>query len=786
MADTRPRPPRCGSSSASAPQTRAAARRRRRRRRRSSVSGASGRMGNSGSVAKSAPRNAPEQYSKYPGEGTHWHTDKKAVLKVRYAESGVAAREEDGGAPSGTLVRALKNAVERRGDMPALAVERPTPDFDGKSAPESLPRDQWMTWTYREYYNDVRRAAKGFIELGAVRYDGISVLGFNAPEWHMSILSAMHMGAIVAGIYGTDTAEQVAYKAGLTDSSIAVVDNKDAFDRFAQTKDDIPYLKAIVCWEYTEGKDLTRSDGSVIKVLTWKQLLEIGDEGDDDKLDELYDSVQPGSVGGFIFTSGTTGNPKAVMLSHDSFVFLSYIVLTTGCMPFGTKDEQDRLISYLPLSHVAGMMMDVVSPIICTAYMEGYCTVYFARPYDLKVGTFGARLKAVRPTLFFGVPRVWEKIAEKLKAVGAQSTGAKKALSTWAKSYGTYAQTNSLLGGNGARGLAYPIANVLLGKIKEALGLNETKFMFSGAAPITRETLEYFASLGVNINEAYGMSETTGAVTWSTNACHQWGSIGYELAGTEVRVMDSKNNVVPDADNFDQPAESQQGEICFRGRQIMMGYLANPKFGEEHMEEMRKKNAETIDENGFLHSGDKGSRSALGMFRITGRYKELIITAGGENIAPVPIENAVKKFCPAVSNIMMVGDKRKFNCALITLKAVGASGERPGGEELDGDAKNLVPGVTTIPQACESAEYIKLVTDAIVKANKDGSVCPSNACKIQKFTILPMDFSVETGELTPSLKLKRSVATDKYANIIEAIYKSKETFVPYSSAPITE
>jgi long-chain-fatty-acid--CoA ligase ACSBG len=346
------------------------------------------------------------------------------------------------------------------------------------------------------------------------------------------------------------------------------------------------------------------------------------------------------------------------------------------------------------------------------------------------------------------------------------------------------------VGVNGTSGWGYSLANkLILSKIKANLGLDECKFMFSGAAPLSMETLEYFASLGININEVYGMSESTGATTWSTDETHQWTSIGYEMHGCEVKIFQESQGGAalvecPPAQDFFSPPEESQGEVCFRGRHIMMGYLCNPKLGKEHVAEMTKKNEETIDKNGWLHSGDKGSKDVNNMFRITGRYKELIITAGGENISPVPIENALKLNCPAISNAMMVGDKRKFNIVLVTLKAVGATGELPGTEELDGAA--VAHGCKTIPEASSNSDYIKMIEDAIKKTNADGTVCPSNASKIQKFTILPQDFSVETDEITPSLKLKRSVATNKYINIVEKIYLSKDSYTPYKEAPVAK
>jgi long-chain-fatty-acid--CoA ligase ACSBG len=209
--------------------------------------------------------------------------------------------------------------------------------------------------------------------------------------------------------------------------------------------------------------------------------------------------------------------------------------------------------------------------------------------------------------------------------------------------------------------------------------------------------------------------------------------------------------------------------------------MANPALGEEHMEEIRKKNAEAIDSKGWLHSGDKGCMDARGMVKITGRYKELIIGAGGENVAPVPLEDNIKKICPAVSNVVMIGDKRKFNIALVTLKAKGATGDQPGGDDLDGGALELLPdgNPSKISEAVTNESYIEAITAAIVATNNDGAVCMSNASKIQRFTILPRDFSVETEELTPTLKTKRGVVEKANAAAIETVYayRGKAAFV---------
>jgi len=615
------------------------------------------------------------------------------------------------------------------------------------------------------------------MSLGLDKHQGVNIFGFNSPEWLLAEMGCIFAGGKAAGVYPSDTADQVQFKCFHSNSAIAVVEDAGGLAKYTSVIDDLPQLKAVVTWACEPGADIKRADGTVCKTLSFKELLELGKAFEEKELDARMATIKSEECCALIYTSGTTGKPKAVMISHDNIVFEAMSALPLSGIG---KGGEERLLSYLPLSHVAGMLFDIISPVVITAFMNGYVSTNFARMYDLKLGTIGQRLNAVEPTVFLGVPRVWEKISEKLKAVGAATTGLKKKLSTTAKKKGLQWSMGQQLGGDGKTPFLFGVYGKLLGVIKGKLGLKQCKFACAGAAPMTRDCLSYFGALGINVNEVYGMSESCGATTFSTDAAHEWGTVGFELPSTEVKCFkvnaDGSKTEVPKAKNILQPNESEQGEICFRGRHIMMGYMANPALGDDHVAEINKKNEEAMDDEGWLHSGDKGCISKRGMVRITGRYKELIIGAGGENIAPVPIEDEMKRLCPFISNCMMVGDKRKFNVMLITLKAVGATGELAGTVNLDGAAKDWGK---TIEDACKNQKFVDFVTKAIKDTNKNGDVCPSNAAATQKFTVLPMDFSVENDELTATLKLKRSVVDAKYANIIDAMYESKDVFVPY-------
>jgi len=297
--------------------------------------------------------------------------------------------------------------------------------------------------------------------------------------------------------------------------------------------------------------------------------------------------------------------------------------------------------------------------------------------------------------------------------------------------------------------------------------------------------MEYYGSLGIYINELYGMSESTGVVTMSTDQAHQWGSCGWQMPGCEVeifKVHDSDFNIKQKckaAPALNSTEDEYQGEICFRGRCIMMGYLSCKDMGDAHVQEIKKKCAGTIDADGWLHSGDKGLKTEAGMVKITGRFKELIIGEGGENIAPVPIEDSVKALVPGINECMMIGDKRKYNIALITLKAIGANGEIPGTDDLDAPALSNFPGVKKISEALENKSVADIITKAIGDTNKNGKLVPNNSFKIQKFCILPTNFSEEAGELTPTKKLKRAIVEKSYQKMVDKIYETEGTYIKY-------
>ena len=534
--------------------------------------------------------------------------------------------------------------------------------------------------------------------------------------------------------------------------------SKAPHSRYCSFKDELPHLKALVQWSGT-----VPAVSGKVPAMSWSGFNELGGSAKEvEKVLARSEAVRPGHCATLIYTSGTTGNPKAVMISHDNIIYESISAMDTlfaGRVGPKKLPNELRIVSYLPLSHVAAQMLDIATPMVVTAlgyngygpsqFHKTWYTTWFADANALK-GTLPATLAAARPTAFLGVPRVWEKIREKLLEAGAKTKGPMKKLSTFAKKHAVLAAKERQLGGSGKVTLGYVMSSWVLKIVKKKLGLDACIACLTAAAPMPREVADYFASLDIDLLDVYGMSECTGATTCSTGKLHQSGTVGGAIGPAEIKIDHVKGR--------DKPSE---GEICYRGRHIMLGYMKEPA-----------KTAEAIDPDGWLHSGDVGMLDADGFLHITGRIKELIITAGGENIAPVPIEDKLKELCPAISNVMMVGDKRKYNVCIITVKTVLDLDTNTSTGKLTGDALKVSSATTDMMAISESktagSAWQKYLQGGIDTLNNKFSV--SNAQKIQKFTVVPGDFSEKGGELTATLKLKRNVTADKYADVIDKMF----------------
>ncbi|XP_069482831.1 long-chain-fatty-acid--CoA ligase ACSBG2-like isoform X2 [Ambystoma mexicanum] len=532
-----------------------------------------------------------------------WTTARDGAVRLRMEERGPASE------PPVTTLQMFQDTVQRFGNLPALAVKR-----DG----------QWQTTTYLQYHQQCRAAAKSFLKLGLERFHSVGILGFNSPEWFIAEIGAIMAGGFPFGIYTTSSSEACAYVAKNAGTNILVVEDHQQLEKILQIQSQLPHLKAIVQY----GPELREKRPNLY---TWKEFMQIGSDIPDSKLDDIIASQKANQCCLIVYTSGTTGPPKGVMLSHDNVTWF----VKRYAEAAGVQDHEIG-VSYMPLNHIAAQVWDIWVPICFGG------TTYFANPDALRVSPVDI-LKEVRPTRFIAVPRIWEKIQGALEATESASSFIQKAISTWAKSIGLAASHN-LINGIDSRPWGYSLADFLvLKKLKASVGLDRCPWCHTGAAPITEDTLEYFMPLNIPILQLYGMSECSGPITVCTLSEFRLSSCGKPIPGCRTKIH------MPDKDG--------NGEVCLWGRSVFMGYL--------NMAEMT---TEALDEEGWLHSGDIGKLDQDGFLTITGRIKELVITAGGENIPPVPIEEALKKEVPIISNTMVVGDKRKFLSMLITLK----------------------------------------------------------------------------------------------------------------------
>lgn len=403
------------------------------------------------------------------------------------------------------------------------------------------------------------------------------------------------------------------------------------------------------------------------------------------------------------------------MLNHDNLTWDALTIAERLHVYRGSE----VLVSYLPLSHVAAQIVDIYIATTCGA------AIYFADKDALK-GSLVKTMQEAQPTTFLGVPRVWEKIHEKMLQIGAQGGSVKKALASWAKSYGLQHHLDRMNGINSNSWGYYLASTIIFKRIKQALGFSRCKLFVSAAAPLSPDVKKYFMSIDIPILEAFGMSEAAGAHTICTYEYFNLDTIGMPLPGAKVKLQ--------------EPDDQNQGELCLNGRNIFMGYLGS-----------EEKTKEAMYEDGWLRSGDIGTIDKKGFVYITGRLKELLITAGGENVPPVPIEQAIKNELPHISNAFLVGDKRKFLSVLLTLRTEVDPETAAPVDQLQQSVQEWLKilecpasTVTEVLKGGPDKRILVAIQEGIDRVNAKAT---SNAQKIQKVALLPKDFSVATGEL---------------------------------------
>ena len=583
--------------------------------------------------------------------------------------------------PDNTIPGRLYDQAQSRPNAPAYYVKKGS---------------NWVPTNWETYYTNVRQVAGALLHLGVEAGQVVCILGNNRPEWVETDLAAMAIGAIPAGIYQTCSPEEIQYILSHSETPIVLVENEAQWKKVASVRDQLPHLKHIITMAGTKVDD----EGT----LDWEDFCARGVAGRVEVEGRLH-KLDPKANATFIYTSGTTGPPKAVMLSHENLAWTA--TLAVGLVGMG---DSDVALSYLPLSHIAEQMFSIHAPITSGG------RVYFAE----SVEKMPDNLKEVQPTVFFGVPRVWEKFHAGVNAKLKLATGIKKHLVNFARNTGRTVSAKKNAGKpiSGLLALKYKLATKLIfSKLKPALGLGNARVCVSGAAPIAPDVLEFMSTLDVVILEVYGQSEDTGPTTFNLPGATKYGTVGRRLEGVEVEIADD-------------------GEILVRGPNVFQGYYKDEAATQA-----------TLDDEGWLHSGDLGEFDADGYLVITGRKKDIIITAGGKNIAPKNIEAALMEH-ELVSQAVVIGDRRKFLSALVT---------------LDGEAAERMIGSTDTAGHPE----VKKALDAHVEFINSRFARVEH---IRKFTVLPRELDQENGELTPTLKIKRASVQENWAETIDGMY----------------
>jgi len=559
--------------------------------------------------------------------------------------------------------------------------------------------DQWVDRSFEQVRKIVRPLAFGLVELGVRKGDRVSILGNTRPEWTYFDFAALSIGAVVVPIYQTNSPEECRYVLENSDAMVVVVEDAEQLEKVRAVRDQLPQLEHVVLMSGDAGD-----------ALSMDELAAKGGGGSNEAWKALYEAVTPADICTFIYTSGTTGPPKGCIISHGNYRAMLDMVNDVSVI-----EDEDVAYLYLPLAHSFALLIQFGT------FDLGTTLAYWERD-PLKILPNLAELK---PSYFPSVPRIFEKIYTAATSAVEKEGGLKKKIFDWAIEVGAKMREVERSGRKPGfllqRQYAFADKQVL-SKIRGLFG-GRIRLAVSGAAPINPEILRFFDAAGVLVLEGWGMTETSTAATISTPEDFKVGAIGKPFPGCQVRIADD-------------------GEILVKGPNVFQGYHKNPEA-----------TAETI-VDGWLHTGDIGEIDPDGFIKITGRKKDIIITAGGKNITPANLEAEIKQQ-PLVSQCVVVGDRRPYLVALVTLDE----------EEAAKYAKEN--GVPEDPAELAANPDVKAAIEAHVdKINENFA----RVEQVKKIAILPHDLSQESGELTPTLKVKRAVVAQKHEDAIEQLY----------------
>ena len=558
---------------------------------------------------------------------------------------------------------------------------------------------QWVPKTYQQVGEIVKGLSLGLMDLGIEKGDKVSLLANTRPEWTYFDFAALSAGATVVPIYQTNSPEECQYVLENSDAVAVVVEDESQLQKVRAVKDQCPKLEHVILMEGTAGDAISMDD-----------LAARGAAGSDSDWEDRWSSVTSDDICTFIYTSGTTGPPKGCVISHGNYRSMLDMVHEANVLG---DDELTYL--FLPLAHSFALLIQLGS------FDLGATLAYWERD-PLKIVP---NLSEVRPTYFPSVPRIFEKIYTAATANAEKEGGLKQAIFNWAVGVGKKVRDKERAGQsvNPLLKAQHDLADrLVLAQIRQLFGGN-LKLAVTGAAPINPDILRFFDAAGVLVVEGWGMTETSTAATISRPEAFKFGTVGKPFSQCDVKIADD-------------------GEILVKGPNIFQGYYKNEEATRETI----------VD--GWLHTGDIGEVDADGYLKITGRKKDIIITAGGKNITPANLEAEIKQ-SPYVSQVVVIGDRRPFLTALVTLDM----------EEVAKLAQEK-DWQSDPAEVAQNAEMRALVQEHIDKVNEKFA----RVEQVKKFAILPTDLSQEGGELTPTLKVKRNVVADKYEQDIEALY----------------
>ncbi|MEX0349600.1 MAG: long-chain fatty acid--CoA ligase [Paracoccaceae bacterium] len=570
----------------------------------------------------------------------------------------------------------------------------------------------WKPYSWADYWNHAKWIGLALRKLGLQRGEVVSILSEDRKEWAWLDLGIQCVGGIASGVYTTDSASQLSYLLRDSDSRFLIVENEEQLDKFLHIEGEVPALLHVIILEEEGLHDLDHP-----KCLMIDALYEIGQRAEADQPGQFEAEValaDPGDTALLIYTSGTTGPPKGAMLSHENV--MAAITSWLHALPVFDTDEQ---LCFLPLCHILERGVSIYLP------LASKCRVNFAESPE----TVFANLQEVSPSTFVAVPRVWEKIHSQVTILVNEATPLGRAAFGAALNAGVkraeYLLENKPV--PAALALRYRFWDFLvLRNLRRMLGLDRLRRGGSGAAPISPALLRWYWAIGVPLIEGFGMTETSGIATINTLEANRIGTIGRVVPGTEIRI-------------------SEAGEIEARGLNMFQGYWRN-----------NEKTAETFTDDGWLRTGDMGRIDADGFITITGRIKDILITAGGKNIAPAEIESRLK-FSQYISDAVVIGDARKYLTALIMIDQ----------ENVEKYAQDRKVPFSDFSSLCAATEIRALIEREVKAANAEFA----RVEQIKDFRIIDVLLTAEDEELTATMKLKRGQVEKNHGALIEEMYQ---------------